>query len=328
MNNTHLLDEKVKTVCEEHRIYMLPWGVGKDIDGPKFWTRLLADEYTVHLDFHGDIIEYEELKQKIVDTLEESNLIFIKSEILNDNFYGCEEKLHFKEQTATNAPNEKKVIIEELQAIARKHNVLFRALLDIEGGRGWINYSQIEENDYKIQISTSADFNGYNAMREDIKTVFSQRNAVLVSEENYKKRAFGFQKELIFMDKDKYEKIKAEREAILKMSSAQVFNIGTFNAQGANVVFGDVVNSSLYINNSVNKIKEMIEEKGGEDKVELLSILSEVKEIAEQMASSGAIKEKHSLKERISKHLEKHGWFYGEIVGLLGTVAITVLFGQ
>jgi|GEM_PF-3147860 len=327
MVNAHLLDEKIKLLCAEYQIYMLPWGVGKNIDGPKFWTRFLNDEYTVHLVFHGNIMEYEELKHKIVTSLEESNLFLIKSEMLNDSFYGCEEKLHFHENTVTNAANEKKAIIEELQKIARKHDILFRALLGIEGGRGWINYSQIEENDYKIQISTSADFNGYNAIREDIKNVFSQRDTVLASEENYKKRAFGFQKELIFMDKDKYEKIETEREALLKMSSDQVFNIGTFNAQGANVIFGDVVNSSLYIDNSVTKIKEMIEEKGGEDKDELLSILAEVKEIADQMASSGKIKAKSSLKERISSHLEKHGWFYGEIIGLLGTVAITVLLG-
>jgi len=302
---------------------MLPWGVGKDIDGPKFWTKILNDEYTVHLDFHGDNVEYAELKKKITITLEESSLIFMKSELLDDSFYGCEEKLYFKEHIATNVTSDKKVIIKELQAIAQKHNLLFRAILDIEGGRGWINYSQIEENDYKIQISTSADFNGYKAIREDIKGVFSQRNAVLFSEDNYKKRAVGFQKELIFMDKDK----TTERKEVLKMSTGPVFNIETFNAQGANVVFGDVVNSSLYINNSVSKIKKLIEEKGGEDKEELLSILAEVKEGAEQMALDGVIKLRPSLKERISSHLEKHGWFYNEIVGLLGVVAVTGLLG-
>lgn len=32
--------------------------------------------------------------------------------------------------------------------------------------------------------------------------------------------------------------------------------------------------------------------------------------------------------ERISKHLEKHGWFYGTIIGLLGQALLTILGGQ
>jgi hypothetical protein len=30
---------------------------------------------------------------------------------------------------------------------------------------------------------------------------------------------------------------------------------------------------------------------------------------------------------KLSNHLEKHGWFYGEVVGLLGTAVLQVVQG-
>lgn len=97
---------------------------------------------------------------------------------------------------------------DELRIVAEKHRLQFRAILDIVGGSAWLNFSRIEKNDYKVQISTSGDFETYESIRNDIIEVFSKRNSVIFSEVDYGKRVYGFQKELTFIDKVKIEKNK------------------------------------------------------------------------------------------------------------------------
>ena len=69
----------------------------------------------------------------------------------------------------------------------------------------------------------------------------------------------------------------------------------------------------------------MIDEKGGEDKEELLELLEEVKELLENIQTSRSIPKQKKLFQRISDHVAKHGWFYGAIVQLLGTATMTML---
>lgn len=114
---------------------------------------------------------------------------------------------------------EEKSITSQLQKIAQSHNLQFYAIYNISGGRGWINYKKIEDNDYSIQVSTPDDFTEYAAIRDEICKVFESIGSVLHSEENYGKRAFGFQKELFFMDREKREAAaNAEREKALHSS--------------------------------------------------------------------------------------------------------------
>lgn len=101
---------------------------------------------------------------------------------------------------------EEKKIFNELQQIARLHKIHCRAMLNISGGAGWINYKKIEENDYKIQLSIPGNFDEYKQIRDSISNVFNAVNAVLISEETYGNRTFGFQKELIYMDSLKNQK--------------------------------------------------------------------------------------------------------------------------
>ena len=68
-------------------------------------------------------------------------------------------------------------------------------------------------------------------------------------------------------------------------------------------------------------------EKGGEDKEELHELLDEVKELIENIQSSRAIPKQKKLFEKISNHMEKHGWFYGAVVQLLGTAALGLIGG-
>lgn len=104
-------------------------------------------------------------------------------------------------------------------------------------------------------------------------------------------------------------------------------NIGSITATGSNIVIGDVINSTFSIDNSVTRIEQEIEEKGGEDKEELKELLEEVKELIENMQDSRHIPKNKGLFSRLSDHLEKHGWFYGEVVGLIGAATLQLLQG-
>lgn len=92
-----------------------------------------------------------------------------------------------------------------------------------------------------------------------------------------------------------------------------------------NLVFGNVSGSTLTVDNSIHQIEQVIDEKGGEDKEELHELLDEVKELIENIQSSRSIPKQKRLFEKISNHMEKHGWFYGAVVQLLGTAALNLI---
>lgn len=94
-----------------------------------------------------------------------------------------------------------------------------------------------------------------------------------------------------------------------------------------NLVFGNVSGSTLTVDNSIHQIEQAIDEKGGEDKEVLHELLDEVKELIENIQSSRSIPKQKRLFEKISDHMEKHGWFYGAVVQLLGTAVIGMISG-
>ncbi len=120
------------------------------------------------------------------------------------------------------------------------------------------------------------------------------------------------------------KKVAQEREE--KMQRATI-SIGNITANGGNIFLGDVTNSSFSIDNSISNVEREIAEKGGDDAEELKAILEEVKELIENIDGSRHIPKNKGLFQRITGHLDKHGWFYAEVVGLLGTAAITLLQG-
>ena len=112
-----------------------------------------------------------------------------------------------------------------------------------------------------------------------------------------------------------YDKQK-EREG--KDKAQSIINYG-------NLVFGNVSDSTLTVDNSIHKIEQAIEENGGEEKEVLYEILNDVKELIENIQISRTIPKQKKLFERISDHMEKHGWFYGAVVQLLGTAALGMI---
>ena len=83
--------------------------------------------------------------------------------------------------------------------------------------------------------------------------------------------------------------------------------------------------STFTVDNSIHQIEQAIDEKGGEDKEELHEVLDEVKELIENIQSSRSIPKQKRLFEKITHHMEKHGWFYGAVIQLLGTAALGLL---
>lgn len=122
--------------------------------------------------------------------------------------------------------------------------------------------------------------------------------------------------------KEKENAIQKENEK----KTAQI-QIGSIIANGSNFILGDAINSTLSIDNSTQRIEKEIEEKGGEDSQELLALLEEVKEYIENMQESKHVAKNKGLFAKLSNHLEKHGWFYGEVIGLLGTAVLQLVQG-
>lgn len=117
---------------------------------------------------------------------------------------------------------------------------------------------------------------------------------------------------------NKEQALKRDEEEKKQMSVGNITNYG-------NIVFGNVSNSTLSVDNSIHEIERMIDEHGGKDKAELYELLEEVKELIENMQASRNIPKQKKLFQRLNDHIVRHGWFYGAVVQLLGTAAMTML---
>lgn len=125
-----------------------------------------------------------------------------------------------------------------------------------------------------------------------------------------------------------FKRQKEYNERIEKMSSKNIYN--SINATGSNVFMGDVVNSTISIDSSVTNIEKQIEEQchSEEEKAELRELLKEAKEIVENMQESRHIDKRSGFFRKLTAHFDKHGWFYAQIVGLLGNTALNLLNGN
>lgn len=117
------------------------------------------------------------------------------------------------------------------------------------------------------------------------------------------------------------DKENALKEHEKKQTNSNIQSIVNYG----NYICGNVTNSTLSVDNSIHEIEKTIEEQGGEDKEELYEIMEDVKELLENIKTSRNIPKQRKLFERLSNHMEKHGWFYGAIVQLLGTAILHMM---
>lgn len=215
-------------------------------------------------------------------------------------------------------------MIKELEKIADKYNIIFYAMWDVPGGRGWIWYKQDDEYKFKVQIKINDKFEVYKRIKSDILDVFNLHNCSLYEEEDLDP-SFGYRKNLYFMNNKQLEHEKVEKERRLKEMQSPTYNIGNINVDGSIVTFGNVINSTQSIDNSIKEIESLIKEKGEDDKEGMYLILNETKEIIGEILKTKEIKPRNSFASKLGKHLSKHGWFYQAIVELLGTTVISTL---
>ena len=123
-----------------------------------------------------------------------------------------------------------------------------------------------------------------------------------------------------------FEREKKYMEQIEKTNKPYITIENLTNSGFLNM--GNITDSSITINNSIEQIQKDIENEGKEDKKELYEILEEVKDYIDNMKDSRAITKNTGLFKRIGTHFEKHQWFYSEVIGLLGQAIVLVMGNQ
>ncbi|OAB32705.1 hypothetical protein PMSD_17195 [Paenibacillus macquariensis subsp. defensor] len=117
----------------------------------------------------------------------------------------------------------------------------------------------------------------------------------------------GFYDRTLGMPAHYQMKVKKESAIDLEKSSSMHFNIGT--VYGSNIG----TQGSAYVENVFNfeRVDQMIEEKGGEEKEELRKMIDEIRELFEDSE-----KVKKGSLSKFSGLMEKHSWISGAIAQL------------
>ena len=110
----------------------------------------------------------------------------------------------------------------------------------------------------------------------------------------------------------------------MESNKSNIYNFGDISIDGGNFVAGDVVNSVLKVDRHITQIEKEIEEKADDnDKENLKTILEDAKEIMENIKNNGVIEKRKGFFKKLTEHANKYGWFYAEIVNLIGTAVLT-----
>lgn len=239
----------LSNVSPNLEIQLLPWGL--EIAAPYVWVKEECEKISVVIS-NADSVLFNDTVERISKMFELHEYPLTNSRKLSEGFLDNKIELLFVNYFKEVCNEKQKAIREELISIAAKHNLKFHAYLNMRDWHGWINFSQIEANDYKIQISTLGDFQEYDKLRSEISNIFIIRNAVLASENDYGKGAIGYQKELIFLDKKKYEAKKNEAERMkgeTVTTMIQTLINGDVNTSGGNLNAGnaDIIDNGTNI---------------------------------------------------------------------------------
>lgn len=121
-----------------------------------------------------------------------------------------------------------------------------------------------------------------------------------------------------------------EEKYLKRMESNKnnIYNFGDISIDRGNFVAGDVVNSVLNVDSHITRIEKDIADKAEDnDKEKLKEILEEAKEIMENINNNGIIEKRKGFFKKLTEHATKYGWFYAEIVNLIGTAVLTKIGG-
>jgi len=121
-------------------------------------------------------------------------------------------------------------------------------------------------------------------------------------------------KHLVIMQAEKY-----------KWSSSNLSEPEIADEVEQNFIAGDALEASFDIENSILLIKERIETDGGENKKELLELLSEAKEMLIDITDTRRIPHRRSFSNDLRKHKQAHHWFYVAIISLIGQAGLSLI---
>lgn len=114
----------------------------------------------------------------------------------------------------------------------------------------------------------------------------------------------------------------------IESNKSNIYNFGDISIDRGNFVAGDVVNSVLNVDSHITQVEKDIEEKADDDdKENLKKILEEAEEIMENIKNNGTIEKRKGFFKKLTEHANKYGWFYAEIVNLIGAVVLTKIGG-
>ncbi len=114
----------------------------------------------------------------------------------------------------------------------------------------------------------------------------------------------------------------------MESNKSNIYNFGDISIDRGNFVAGDVVNSVLNVDSHITQIEKDIEEKtDDDDKENLKEILEDAKEIMENIKNNGVIEKRKGFFKKLTEHANRYGWFYAEIVNLIGTAVLTKIGG-
>lgn len=114
----------------------------------------------------------------------------------------------------------------------------------------------------------------------------------------------------------------------MESNKSNIYNFGDIRIDRGNFIAGDVVNSVLNVDSHVTRIEKDIEAKANDnDKESLKKILEDAKEIMENIKNNGPIEKRKGFFKKLTEHANKYGWFYAEIVNLIGTAVLTKIGG-
>lgn len=233
------IQELLNKLSPEGDIQFLAWGLSAGV--AFVWAKEENDQ--VHVFIHNpDGHVFTKTQESVKDLFDQNQYCLMETCAEKNEFLNNEIEMIFAKIPAPSSDVRQKDLLAKLQTVARENNLQCRAILNIDGGRAWLNFSRVEDNDYKVQISTGQSFEAYKKIRDDCCEVFRNFDAVLADEHDYKSRPLGFQKEFSFIDKTKYERLQTRNA-----KPAQVTTIGTQINSNIKTVEGNINTGSAGI---------------------------------------------------------------------------------
>lgn len=127
-----------------------------------------------------------------------------------------------------------------------------------------------------------------------------------------------------------FEREEEYYKRLKDFNSNKTITIETINAENSNIIVGDVIDSNIILNNTLDKIESEIDKncKTEKEKRELTELLNETKEIIDDFKETKQFSTRKSFYKKLFNHFSEHSWFYAEIVNLLGQVVLMKVSGQ